>query len=93
MQGLYLLHFAPGYRHARHYLGYSDDVARRFREHVTSSPKSSPLVRAALGAGSVVVLARVWPGGDRKLERRLKKHNGLGAHCPLCRGDAVVGAR
>lgn len=85
MTGLYLLHFEPRYQHAGHYLGFADDVARRVREHLNSTQRSSPLVRAALGAGSVVELARTWPGGDRHLERRLKRQGGLSRHCPVCR--------
>lgn len=87
MTGLYLLHFDPPYRHAGHYLGFALDVERRVREHLRSGPRSSPLVRAALAAGSVVTLARTWEGGDRTLERRLKRWNGHARLCPLCRAQ------
>lgn len=82
--GLYLLHLEPPYRHAGHYLGYADNIARRVREHVDATRRSSPLVRAAIGADCTVTLARTWPGGDRTLERRLKRHHGLRPHCPIC---------
>lgn len=83
--GLYLLHFEPPYKHAGHYLGFADDIERRLGEHLSCGAKSSPLVRAALGAGATVELARSWPGGDRTLERRLKRGGGLSRHCPTCR--------
>lgn len=84
-RGLYLLHLEPGYLHARHYLGYADEISRRVREHRALGARSSPLVAAAIRAGSHVHLARVWPGGTRTLERRLKRGGGLSRHCPVCR--------
>lgn len=87
MTGLYLLHFSPPYRHAGHYLGFAKDVDRRVAEHLTRSAKSSPLVRAAIGAGHSVYVARRWPGGTRTLERRMKRQGGLSRHCPICRAS------
>lgn len=84
MTGLYLLHFDPPYRHAGHYLGFALDVDRRVDEHLRSLASSSPLVRAAIAAGSAVSLARVWPGGDRTLERRLKRRHCHARFCPVC---------
>lgn len=91
MRGLYLLHFDPPYQHARHYLGYADNVERRVVEHLSSSSKSSPLVRAALANGSTVELVRTWPGGTRTLERRLKRRHNHGPLCPTCRTHRRTG--
>lgn len=85
MIGLYLFHFEPRYQHAGHYLGFATDIERRTREHLEGHRRSSPLVRAALEAGCLVTIARVWQGGDRQLERRLKRGGGLSRHCPICR--------
>lgn len=85
MRGLYLLHFDPPYLHAGHYLGYSDDIERRVAEHLAANGKASPLVRAALHAGSDVTVARTWPRLGRREERRLKRQGGLSRHCPRCR--------
>lgn len=90
--GLYLLHLEPRYQHAGHYLGYADDIARRVHEHAAGGSKSSPLIRAQLAAGGRIVLTRVWLGGDRHLERRLKRHNGLSRHCPTCRARGTYHA-
>lgn len=83
--GLYLLHFDPPYEHAGHYLGWAANIERRVAEHLAASSAASPLVRAAIAAGSVVSLARVWVGGDRTLERRLKRRHEGPRLCPLCR--------
>lgn len=85
MRGLYLLHFEPRFKHAGHYLGYSDDVERRVAEHLACNGRSSPLVRAAIAAGCEVTIARTIAGGTRTLERRLKRQGGLSRHCPTCR--------
>jgi len=87
MTGLYLLHLEPRYRHAGHYLGWAKAIDRRVAEHLTAGVKASPLVRAALAAGSTVTVVRHWPGGSRQLERRLKRQGGLSRHCPLCRAS------
>ena len=84
MTGLYLLHFEPRYQHAGHYLGFALDVERRVGEHLRCLESSSPLVRAAIAAGSTVTLARVWPGGTRTLERRLKRRHSHVRLCPVC---------
>ena len=90
--GLYLLHFEPAYRHARHYLGYADVIGRRVREHFAVPSKASPLVQAAIGAGCAVTLARVWPGLGRVDERRLKRRGGHASLCPLCIAADLVPA-
>lgn len=82
--GVYLLHFDPPYRHAGHYLGWSDDMERRTAHHLAGRGHN-PLVDAALAAGSVVTVARTWPGADRSFESRLKRH-GKTRVCPLCPG-------
>jgi hypothetical protein len=86
---LYLLHIEPRYNHAGHYLGWTSDlrVNRRAMEHIDGvKHKASPLVLAALNAGSTVVIARRWEGPqyDRRAERA-KKHRGHTQICPLCR--------
>lgn len=87
MTGLYLLHFDPPFKHARHYLGWARSIDRRVRCHLTGGQRSSPLVRAALAAGCVVTVARTWPDADRNTERRLKRQGGLSRHCPTCRAS------
>lgn len=90
MTGLYLLHFAPPYKHARHYLGYAVDIDRRVREHLACGGRSSPLVRAAIGVGSTVTVARIFAGADRRRERSIKRAGGLGRSCPICRAGGYA---
>lgn len=79
---IYLIHFDPPYKHARHYLGTSPHVNERMTEHANG--QGSPLVRAAVAAGVQLRLARVWKRGGRALERRLKKGHNVPRLCPIC---------
>lgn len=82
---LYLLHFHPRYRHAGHYLGYTEDIVARFKLHLRG--RGSPLVKAALQAGCRVVLVRLW-NADGNAEQELKRHGSRARFCPLCNSDA-----
>ena len=82
---IYLLHFERSYHHARHYLGYTDDLEGRLAAH--RAGRGSPLVAAAVRDGIDFVLAATWPG-DRHQERRLHRyHNSPRQLCPICRAD------
>lgn len=85
MKGVYLLHFEPAYKHARHYLGFSEDVLRRVAEHYNGT--GARLTQVAHDAGCTFLLARVWAGGDRELERQLKNRKAAPALCPICGGS------
>ncbi|MGE3487941.1 MAG: endonuclease [Nitrospira sp.] len=82
--GVYLLHFAPAYKHAKHYMGYADDIARRFAEH--QAGRGARLTQVAVEAGCELILARVWNGVDRGEERRLKNTKSMPHYCPICCG-------
>src|SRR5512142_808038 len=85
VNGVYLLHLEPPYRHARHYLGYSDVIERRVLEHRFTPSKASPLLRAQVTAGGTFYVTRVFPGLTRADERRLKVVGHVARLCPLCR--------
>lgn len=78
---VYLLHFEQPYKHARHYLGSSDNVKRRLAEH--EAGRGARLLAVVHAAGIGWELARLWPGG-RQRERQIKNQGGLSRHCPLC---------
>lgn len=82
MRGVYLLHFSPAYKHAKHYIGYADDIDRRVSAHRCGV--AARLTQVAVAAGCTLFLARVWEGGDRTLERRLKKGKNAPKLCPIC---------
>jgi len=83
MRGVYLLHLIPPYRHARHYMGWSADVARRLARHANG--QGARLLAVALAAGCTWRLVRLWPNASRADERKLKNMMGVRC-CPLCRG-------
>lgn len=90
---VYLLHFCPPFRHARHYTGSCkgkkrEAVERRVAEHLAG--QGSALVKAAVESGCSVVIARTWPG-DRQEERRLKRRGGASRLCPLCKAAKAAG--
>ncbi len=80
---VYLIHFNPPYKHARHYLGVtSRPVAERLEEH--RAGRGARLTQVAAEAGCVLELVRTWKGG-RALERRLKRRKNAPCLCPKCR--------
>lgn len=81
--GVYLLHFDSPYVHARHYIGYSDDIAARVECHRKGN--GSKLMRAVAKAKIGFTIAKVWPGTDRAFERQLHDWHGAGRFCPICR--------
>jgi predicted GIY-YIG superfamily endonuclease len=86
---VYVLHFDPSYRHAGHYIGWAQDADARIAQHIAGV--GSPLVRAAVLAGSRVQLAAIF-SGSRHLERRLKRwHNTTARVCPICRARRAAG--
>lgn len=97
---IYLLHFEPPYRApigetgrvkvAGHYLGSTGgDVTKRLGEHLAGH--GSPLIRAAVRAGSEIHLAATWPGG-RDEERKAKRAHHHARRCPFCTGAAELPA-
>lgn len=88
---VYLLHFDTPYRHARHYLGSTDDLAARLRAH--QSGNGARLMEVVGEAGITWRLARTWEGG-REVERRLKRQHNGPRLCPICQeGDGQMKAQ
>jgi hypothetical protein len=82
---IYLLHFDRSYRHARHYLGYTEDLEARLAAH--RAGRGSPLVAAAVRDGIGFQVAATWPC-DRTEERRLHRYrNSPRRLCPICREE------
>lgn len=79
---VYLLHFDEPYYHARHYIGYTEDLPARLRTHRAGN--GSPLIRAVVEAGINIQLARIWIQKDRHYERRLKDQHEAPHFCPIC---------
>jgi predicted GIY-YIG superfamily endonuclease len=77
---VYLLHFYVSYKHARHYLGSTDDLSKRLDQHQAGT--GARLLEVIADAGIYWTLSRAWPG-DRKRERKLKNYHRRYL-CPLC---------
>ncbi len=86
---VYLLHFTSPYRHARHYLGYAEDLAERLARHRAGN--GARLVQVCAEHGIDFILARIlrftqdrlWEGGREK-ERELKRQKNGRKLCPIC---------
>ncbi len=85
----YLIHFDTPYKHARHYLGYSHDLAARLAAH--QSGAGARLMEVINQAGITWQLARTWRGG-RDLESRLKRQHSGVKLCPICKQVAFLAA-
>lgn len=77
---VYILHFNQAYKHARHYIGYTEQPVRRIAHHRAGTGARLTQVLKEHGIGFVV--ARVWVG-DKTLERKLHKRGGSRL-CPVC---------
>jgi hypothetical protein len=87
---VYLLHFdrpygpgggANGRGTARHYIGWTHDLAGRLAEHALG--RGARLLEVVRDAGISWRLARTWEGG-RDRERQLKNQGGASRCCPEC---------
>ena len=82
---VYLIHFDTAYKHARHYIGFTDNLNKRLCAH--SNGRGARLLQVIEEAGITYQIARIWEDGDRNLERKLKNRKKASGLCPICRGD------
>src|SRR5262245_12288520 len=87
---IYLIHFNRAYKHARHYLGYSEHLDKRITDHLCGM--GARLMEVVTQAGIEWRVSRTWPG-DRQLERRLKNRKDSPRFCPLCDPRALSRAK
>jgi len=80
---VYLIHFDSPYKHAKHYLGYTENLESRLDRH--HSKNGSKLLRAVENAGIGFTVVRIWPDGDRNFERQLKNQKNTSRFCPVCK--------
>ena len=80
----YLLHFDEPFKHAKHYLGWTEeaDVTARLAAHAAGH--GANLIRVINEAGHTWRLARTWVAVTRFEERRLKNGGGRSRYCPIC---------
>jgi predicted GIY-YIG superfamily endonuclease len=81
---VYLIHLSQpvnAQRPARHYLGFTADLAARLADH--RAGRGAHLLAAANTRGITYEISRTWAGG-RALERRLKSRKDAPNICPTC---------
>jgi len=84
---IYLLHFQKPYKHARHYIGYTDDLKTRLARHRAGN--GARLIQVINQAGIDWRLVRLWKG-SRTDERRLKNIKNAPRLCPICNPQGVL---
>lgn len=78
---VYLIHFNEPYHHARHYIGFTNDIEERFKRHCAGN--GSKLLNAVSKAGIDFKIVRLWRG-CRNFERKLKRRKKSSTLCPKC---------
>ena len=79
---VYLLHFSTPYKHAKHYVGFTNNLSAGLEAH--ASGQGARLLEVITSAGIGFELARTWQG-TRKDERRIKNRKEAPRLCPLCK--------
>jgi hypothetical protein len=87
---VYLIHFSQPYKHARHYVGWTQNghtLRSRLKSHRAGN--GARLMEVVTKAGIDWEVVRTWKGeeGDRNFERKLKRQKHSWRHCPVCREE------
>ena len=88
MYTVYLLHFTRPYRQGthRHYIGYTNNMERRMKQHRTGG--GARLVKHAIGIGIEFEVAMTQECETRVEARRMelawKARHGASRMCPIC---------
>ena len=83
---VYLIHFDKPLHHARHYLGFSEDLLGRIQKH--RNGQSAEFMRAIAKEQISWHVSRIWDG-DRTFERMLKDQHNASHLCPTCIQEKV----
>ena len=86
---VYILHFTEKLHNAQHYVGCTENLPRRMNEHLHGYSNGSKLVRAVIKNGIEVIVAKVYPDGDRALEKKIKAIKKTSLVCPICQNKGV----
>jgi len=87
---VYLIHFNGAYKHARHYLGFSENLDKRICDHLCG--QGARLMEVVTLAEIEWKVSRTWHG-DRGLERKLKNRHEAPKLCPVCNPKALNRAK
>jgi predicted GIY-YIG superfamily endonuclease len=78
---VYLIHLEKPLKHAKHYLGFSEDIQERVKQH--RNGRGAAFMKAIKKNGISWYVSRIWDG-DRELERILKNQHNASHLCPTC---------
>jgi predicted GIY-YIG superfamily endonuclease len=78
---VYMLHFDQPYQHARHYVGWTEDLLDRLDQHASGT--GARLMAVIREAGIGFTLVRLCEG-TRHTERAIKNEGGSVRFCPAC---------
>ncbi len=84
---IYLLHFSRPHRHARHYMGWTENLPARLKRHRAGN--GARLIEVIINDGNSFDLARIWTNADRAQERRLKNGHNSPQLCPICKTKRI----
>jgi len=84
---VYLIHFNSKYKHALHYIGYTNNLTERIQKHKIG--KGARLLQVINDHGITWEVVRIWKDANRKFELNLKKQKNAKRFCPICKGDDV----
>ena len=79
---VYLIHFNKPYKHAKHYLGSTNNLNERIKLHLQG--KGARLLQVVINEGISFEVVRTQKG-DKKYERKLKKLKNSCRLCPICK--------
>lgn len=80
---VYLIHFSKKFGHARHYLGYTNDLKSRLHHHRNGT--GSKLLKAVSAAGINWRIIRIWENEGVDFEQKIKRCGNSTKYCPICR--------
>ncbi len=83
---VYLIHLDHALKHAKHYLGFSEDVQERVQQH--RNGRGATFMKAISKEGITWHVSRIWDG-DRTIERLLKDQHNASHLCPTCRQERI----
>ena len=78
---IYMLHFDRPYKHAKHYVGWTEDLFDRLDTHAKGH--GARLLAVIWRAGIGFTLIRICEG-TRRTERAIKNEGGASRFCPAC---------
>jgi predicted GIY-YIG superfamily endonuclease len=86
---VYLLHLKTPMHHARHYLGWTDDLVGRMLLHLEGN--GARFTQVCVERGITFALVRTWEGegATRSFERQLKNCKHTPRLCPVCNPDGA----